>query len=238
MTINYSFLWPFAYIIKYFFPENKNTIDRNDLIYFDFETTGLNPYHDKIIEYAFIQEENETYDIDDIESYKNNTYITELVNPNKKFEKKISEITGIHPDELEDKETIENQLPTIMKFINYDMKSKNIYLVAHNCDSFDKLFLIEAIKQYNTTNNHLEYKHIHFIDSLNLCKKLLPDIKSYSLKNITKHFNINSGTHRAMSDTIALRDVYHHLITQLATELCYDTNYLLNTPSIVYDYIY
>ena len=84
----YTFLWPFAYIIKYLFPENKNPSDYSDLIYFDFETTGLNPYHDKIIEYAFIQEEDETYDINDKDSYKNNTYITELINPNQKFEKK------------------------------------------------------------------------------------------------------------------------------------------------------
>jgi len=55
--IMHSFLWPFTYFINYFFPENKNPEDLNDLIYFDFETTGLNPYHDKIIEYAFIQEE-------------------------------------------------------------------------------------------------------------------------------------------------------------------------------------
>lgn len=234
----YTFLWPFAYIIKYFFPENKNPDDYSDLIYFDFETTGLNPYHDNIIEYAFIQEEAETYDLDDEDSYKHNTFITDLVNPNKKFEKKITDITGIHPYELEDKHDIKTHIPNIMNFINYDMNSKNIYLVAHNCDSFDKLFLLEAIKKYNISNNHLEYKHIYFIDSLNLCKKLLPNTKSYSLKNITKHFNINSGTHRAMSDTVALREVYHHLITQLATELGYDTNYVLHTPSIVYDYLY
>ena len=112
-----SFLWPFTYIINYFFPENKNPIDLSDLIYFDFETTGLNPYHDKIIEYAFIQEEEgETYDIDNDESYKNNTFITELVNPEVKFEKKITEITGIHPEELEDKDSIRCELPKMMKF--------------------------------------------------------------------------------------------------------------------------
>ena len=46
---------------------------------------------------------------------------------------------------------------------------------------------------YNKTNN-IDYKHIRFIDSLNLCKKLLPDIKSYSLKNMTQKFKIKSGT--------------------------------------------
>ena len=234
-----TFLWPLTYIIKYFFPENKNPKDYNDLIYFDFETTGLNPYHDEIIEYSFIQEEAERYDLNDEDSYKNNTFITDLVNPKKKFEKKITDITGIHPDELEEKTDIKTHILNIMNFINYDMNSKTIYLVAHNCDSFDKLFLLEAIKKYNISENkNLEYKHIHFIDSLNLCKKLLPNIKSHSLKNITKHFNINPGTHRAMSDTVALRDVYHHLITLLAQKMNINHTYLLDTPSIVYDYLY
>jgi DNA polymerase III epsilon subunit-like protein len=235
-----AFLWPFTYIINYFFPENKNPIDLSDLIYFDFETTGLNPYHDQIIEYALIQEEDgESYDIDNDESYKNNTFITELVNPEVKFEKKITEITGIHPEELEAKDTISCELPKMMKFINYDMNTKHIYMVAHNCDSFDRLFLLTQLKKYNETNEaHIDYKHIIFIDSLNLCKKLLPNTKSYSLKNMAQHFKIKSGTHRALSDTIALRELYLKLMELLEKKLNINKDYLLHTPSIVYDYIY
>ena len=234
-----SFLWPFSYIINYFFPENKNPIDFSDLIYFDFETTGLNPYHDQIIEYALIQEEGETYDIDNEESYNNNTYICELVNPEVKFEKKITDITGIHPDILEDEETIRCELPKMMKFINYSMNTKHIYMVAHNCDSFDRLFLLTQLKKYNETNKErLDYKHIIFIDSLNLCKKLLPNTKSYSLKNMTQHFKIKSGTHRALSDTIALRELYLKLMELLEKEININKYYLLHTPSIVYEYIY
>lgn len=234
------FLWPFTYIINYFFPENKNPIDLSDLIYFDFETTGLNPYHDQIIEYALIQEEeDETYDIDNEETYKNNTFITELVNPEVKFEKKITDITGIHPEELDNKETIICELPKMMKFINYDMNTKHIYMVAHNCDSFDRLFLLTQLKKYNTTNDKdLDYKHIMFIDSLNLCKKLLPNIKSYSMKNMAHHFKLKSGTHRALSDTIALRELYLKLMELLEKELNINKDYLLHTPSIVYKYIY
>ena len=34
--------------------ENSSIIEREpNVMYFDFETTGLNPFHDKIIEYAF-----------------------------------------------------------------------------------------------------------------------------------------------------------------------------------------
>ena len=228
----HSFLWPFIYIINYFFPENKNPKDLSDLIYFDFETTGLNPYHDKIIEYAFIQEEEgETYD----SNYEQNTYINNLINPKIKFEKKITDITGIHPEELIEKDDIYTHLPIIMNFINYNMKSKDIYLVAHNCDSFDRLFLINVLKNHSDT---IDYKHIKFIDTLNLCKILLPNIKSYSLKNMTKHFNIKPGYHRSMSDTIALRELYHKLVECLAKKINMDTNYILQTPSIVHEFIY
>ena len=41
-----------------------------------------------------------------------------------------------------------------------------------------------------------------------------------------------------MSDTIALREVYHHLTTILAKKMNIDHTYLLETPSIVYDYLY
>ena len=233
------YLWPFTYLINYFFPKFKKTPVHNDLIYFDFETTGLNPYHDKIIEYAFIQEEGETYDINTPESYQTNMYITNLVNPETKFDKKITDITGIYPVELEDKENINTSLQSMMYFINYKMKSREIYMVAHNCDGFDKLFLINNIKKYNETNEtQLDYKHIKFIDTLNLCKKLLPELKSYSLKKMTQHFNITSGTHRAMSDTIALRELYRELMILLSDELPYTIDYLLYNPLIVYDYIY
>ena len=227
----HSFLWPFVYIINYFFPENKNPEDLSELIYFDFETTGLNPYHDKIIEYAFIQEEDESYD----SNYEQNTYINNLINPKIKFEKKITDITGIHPEELEKHEDIHTHLPNMMTFVNYNMKNKDIYLVAHNCDSFDRLFLINAIKNHSDL---IDYKHLKFIDTLNLCKILLPNIKSYSLKNMTNHFKIVSGDHRAMSDTIALRELYHKLVECLAKKINMDTNYILQTPSIVHEFIY
>ena len=74
-------------------------IDRNirrQVIFFDFETTGLNPYHEKIIEYAFLKGEGDKEE-----------YIDSLVNPKKKFDKKVTDITGIHPDMLQEEETIE-----------------------------------------------------------------------------------------------------------------------------------
>ena len=61
-----------------------------ETIYYDFETTGLNPFHDRIIEYAFVRENDDTS-------------ISSLVNPLKKFPKFITDLTGIYPEELENK---------------------------------------------------------------------------------------------------------------------------------------
>jgi len=52
------------------------------------------------------------------------------------------------------------------------------------------------------------------------------------------HFKIKSGTHRALSDTIALRELYLKLMELLEKELNINKDYLLHTPSIVYKYIY
>ena len=235
----YSFLWPFTYLIKLFFPEPKHNKDLNDIIYFDFETTGLNPYKDKIIEYSFILENNEDYDPNDKESFKDNTYISSLVNPRCKFEKKISEITGIHPDMLMKEVPIKKHMLYINGFINYEKKNRNIYLIAHNCDSFDKLFLLDNFKHYNKYHEKkLEFKHLKFIDTINLCKKLIPKSRHYSMKSMTEYFGLEPGTHRSMSDTIALRNLYHKLLEKMAIQTGYSKDFLLYRPDIVYDYIY
>jgi len=232
------FLTPFTTLIEYFFPENTDIKEYSDLIYFDFETTGLNPYHNKIIEYAFIQEDLQSIDSDILEDY--NLIISGLVNPGTKFSKKITEITGIHPDEVEDKKKMNYHISEIMKFINFDMESNNIYLVAHNCDAFDRLFLINAIKKYNKKNpsNYIHYKHIEFIDTLNLAKKLLPNLSSYSMKSLAKYFNVTCGTHRATSDTICLIKIYHKLIELLEQKINYNKQYIIDNPSVVMDYLY
>lgn len=228
------YLGPFYKYYTYFW-ENKNVNVKRELFYFDFETTGLNPYHSKIIEYSFILEENCDYDISQPEKFEDNYYITNLVDPQTKYEKKITDITGIYPDDLEDKLPIQEHINIINEFIMDDTyESTESYLVAHNCDAFDKLFLLNNFK--NTENK--KYKSWKYIDTLHLAKKLLPDQKSYSLKNLCNHFNIQPGNHRALSDTIALRNLYHHLMEILSQEVNLSVEYLLDNSHIVYDYIY
>ena len=239
-------------LTKYFYRIFSNP--QNEIIYFDFETTGLNPYHDKIIEYAFLSEcyydnldeNNDVFlntPIDEISKRPldgTENFINELVNPEIKFEKKITEITNIHPEDLENKKSIDEHIPIIENFINYNDTNydKIPYLVAHNCDSFDKIFLKTCIKEYEENNTCVDSKNWRYIDTLSLSKKVLPNIRSYSLKSLSSHFNVDPGTHRALSDTVCLKKVFTELVKLVADDLEHSYEYLMKNPEIIYNYIY
>ena len=207
----------------------SDNIKQNEIFYFDVETTGLNPYHAKIIDYAFLLQENDSED----------TYIESLINPETKFEKKITDITGIHPEELEDKPTISEMKSNIYNFINSDTKKivhKYIpgrYLVAHNCDGFDKVFLMRLFEDRETFPLAKDWK---FIDTVPLAKKLLPRLSSHSLKSLSQYYNIKSGTHRALSDTICLKHVFIELVKTLCAKDGHVIGHYLENPQNIIDY--
>ena len=259
----FSYLPFYNFILKLF---GYKTNNKEETIYFDLETTGLNPYHNKIIEYAFVCEEHESNNDNDNNDndndndnarinetnyknssenndnkYNNDNYITSLVNPETKFDRKITNITNIHPDQLEDKPTMDKCLLDITHFINYesDKYSKTSYLVAHNCDSFDKIFLKNAITNYqDTTNTELDTQNWKYIDTVLFAKKLYPNLFSYSLKSLSTLFKIKEGDHRALNDAKCLQKVYHNLVLKLTNKIDKTYDSLIENPSIVYDYIY
>lgn len=220
----------FNNLIDTIFVFNTN-IKMNELIYFDFETTGLNPYHDKIIEYAFL-----------VDEHNENTYIQNLVNPQTKMEKKITEITGIYPDMLENEKPISHHMKKIYNFINGDfgkncIKAQCKYLVAHNALVFDRIFLLESLRKLNQTSKQkITFDNIYFIDSLLLARKLIPGLYSYSIKSLSKHFNVSNGTHRALDDVKALKEIFEHLLVLLSKELDISVEDLKKNPHIILSY--
>ena len=85
------------------------------VIYYDFETTGLNQYHDKIIEYAFMTEKQDN---------KDKEVFTNLVNPETKLDSKIVSITNITNEMLVDKNPIWQHVSKMIKFIESDYSYK------------------------------------------------------------------------------------------------------------------
>ena len=221
--------WFLTHLTKLINEYKNKLVDRavkRQLVFFDFETTGLNPYHEKIIEFAFLKGEG-----------KNEEYIDSLVNPKKKFDKKVTDITGIHPDMLEEENIIDTHLDNIGDFIFHKEtntkttfnKLNETYLVAHNCYGFDKMFF-ERMMDGKMRNN------VFYIDTLVLAKKLLPNRTSYSLSALAKTYNVAEGNHRALSDTTALRDVYNILLTELAKKQKLTPEYFKLHPEHVYSY--
>ena len=210
--------------IKYF------TQSKDQLIYFDFETTGLNPFYDKIIEYAFLKENPEILDSKDME--RGVDYIYDFVNPIMKLPAKITRITGINDAMLVGSKRIEEKMPPIVDFLEKD--HKNIYLVAHNCDGFDKYFL----KTQMYENGYDNYNNYKYIDTLILARMLIPNLESYSMAYLCRYFGIKLNGHRAMNDTVALRELYHHLVKIIADNSQSDFKNLLENPERIWNYIY
>ena len=208
-------------------------LQTHQLIYYDFETTGLNMFHDRVIEYAFLKETSEK------KPDKNVHYIESLVNPRTKFEEIITKITGIHPQDLEELPGIENHSDKIGDFLRIPNGCVP-YLVAHNGSGFDDFFLKRILNNYSLEIYNEIKDKLRFIDTIHLAKKIARTkyLKKYSLKALAEHYNIKEGTHRALSDVSTLREVYKALIRDLSKEIGMEYQEVLDDPEGVYTWLY
>ena len=216
-----------AYIIEDYMTDKS----KDRLIFFDFETTGLNMFHDKIIEYCFQ------------DAYDPNLSIQSMIDPECKFEFIITKITGIYPDDLIGKPKIYEKIEEIVDFID-PTPGRDAYLVAHNVDGFDSHVLRNNLQRYaeeyvSSYYHTAAWRDFKYIDTIILAKKLdcIPT-KKYSLKAICEYYNITPGNHRADGDTDSLMQVYRQLLHELSHELVLDAGWLYDNPHVVYEYIY
>ena len=174
----------------------KNSMNR--IIWYDLETTGFNPYHNNIIEIAAI------------DNLGNNINI--LLKIDESLPEKIVEITNITDDLLKDEGIDQYEgLNKFNKFLNlYNDKYKDrTYLVAHNNDAFDQLFLKYQFLRYKINCNLDRYK---YIDTYRLSQLVSKTLNSHSLKTLTTIYKVkNEKAHRAMSDTLALQAIFYKL---------------------------
>ena len=160
----------------------NNKLDE-EIIVFDFETTGLNSKKDKIIEIGAVK-------------IKNNAIIdkfNQLIDPEIKVPEKIQSLTGITTEMLQDKPLIDKGMKDFFQFIGSCST-----LCAHNAD-FDFGFL---------ENNYNLKKNYTIIDTLELSRRILKNKRRHNLKALTKHFKIElENHHRAVDDSEATAKV-------------------------------
>lgn len=161
----------------------------------DLETTGLNPKTDKIIEIGAVKVvEGEI--VDKFSSY---------VNPGRKLEERIVELTGIRDEDLVDAPCIGEVFPQIMEFIG------DACLLGHSV-LFDFSFLKKAaVNQKYTFEKEA-------IDTLKIARKYLSDLESRSLDFLCAYYKIPHNAHRALADAEATHILYGRLLEHFYRE--------------------
>lgn len=166
-------------------------------IYYDTETTGIRSEKDKIIELAAY---------DPIEKRSFCTFI----NPQMPIPREASAIHHITDDMVAIAPTFEEAGKSFRDFC-----PKNTVLIAHNNDSFDKLF-IEA--EYKRSN--LELPIWEYLDSLKWARRYRPDLPRHSLQHLREIYGIAANNaHRALDDVMVLFEIFSKMTDDLSIEM-------------------
>ena len=171
-------------------------------IIIDFETTGLNPYHDDIIEIA-------------AKVFGKDLSFSKLIKTTKTLEKKIVDITGITNNMLdaegfERKEVYTEFGRFIVDACSWHNDSiEPIWILAHNGNSFDFIFFKQILKT-------LDYRpDFRFVDTISVSKYVNPRLYSHRLATLChpKIYNVTNDTaHRALSDVITTEKIFQKMI--------------------------
>ena len=159
------------------------------LAFYDLETTGLNYYHDRVIEVA---------------AELNGKTFCDLCNVDgEPLPQIITKLTGITDEQLK---TARPERDVLRDFCHFVGRSRSpIYLVAHNNEGFDKWFL------KNRANKHRIRLPTswRYLDSIQLAKLIYPHRDSYSLNNLCKDLNVKQiQAHRAGDDVRCLKEIF------------------------------
>ena len=175
--------------------ELLNKLDLSRFIAFDFETTGLDHYEDRIIEIAAIRFEHGVI---------TDRFVT-LVNPEKNIPALITEITGISDSMVRNAPTEETIIDDLLDFITGDP------LVAHNIH-FDEKFLSQLCKRLGREEvNNTKY------DTLQLARSLLFEQPVFNLGALSEYYGLSSkGAHRAENDTENTGYIFLELIDEVS----------------------
>jgi DNA polymerase III epsilon subunit family exonuclease len=164
---------------------------KGDYVVFDFETTGLNPNTDKIIEIGAVKIRDGIL----VETFST------LINPQIPIPPEASETNHIYDEDVAGKPTIEEVIGDFYKF------TRGATLVGHNIETFDCNFLYFWGKQnkYNFDNPTK--------DTIRIAREKLPPGTKMNLSALCKRFDIPLlEAHRALQDSVATAKLFKKLI--------------------------
>ena len=203
----------------------------NTKIILDFETSGLNPYHDDIIEVA-------------MKVVGTDEQFVSLVRPksNELISQEITSLTGITNKILKKEghpwaKVYESMNAWLWTIYNFSENNK-VTIISHNGKTFDFIFLKRVFNELTKLGiKTIPLKNIIFVDTLLLARRLVPGRMSYRQNSLCQSYNICcTGNHRALNDIIALEELFCKLCELLNAELNKRRS-VLDNPQMIQDYI-
>ena len=137
---------------------------------------------------------------------------SQLINPGRKLEERITELTGITDADLVDKPDITQVFPQLIEFL------EDLPLLGHSI-LFDYSFLKKA-----AVNQKLTFEK-QAVDTLQIARKFLTELEHRSLDYLCEYYKIPHHAHRAFADAEAT-----HILFGKLTELFYAEEEALFRP--------
>ncbi len=163
----------------------------------DLETTGLNPKRDRIIEIGAIRVEQGQI----VEEFST------FVDPGRKLEERITELTGIRDEDLTDAPQLDEVFPKLLEFMG------ELPLLGHSI-LFDYSFLKKA-----AVDRKISFER-SAVDTLQIARKYLPELPHRNLEYLCRYYEIHHHAHRALEDAKATDLLFRKL-----TELFYEEEF-------------
>jgi DNA polymerase-3 subunit alpha (Gram-positive type) len=195
------------------------SLDDNYVV-FDIETTGLSNLTCKIIEIGAVR----------VENGKIVDRFSEFVNPEEPIPFRITELTSITDEMVEDAPPIDVILPKFRDFC------KDAILVAHNAD-FDTGFIRAESKRLG-----IDWTFT-YVDTVGMAQFLLPNLSRFKLDTVAKAVGVPLGHHhRAVDDAECTANIFVKFVSMLKEkditdldslnrEAAVDRNWIRKAPS-------
>lgn len=161
-----------------------------EIIVFDLETTGLDRENDRITEIGAVKIKNRGI-IDRFQTF---------VNPEIPIPAKITELTGITDEMVENAPKEKDAVEEFIKFAGGGV------LAAHNA-GFDTSFIRAVCERQG-----IDYS-FSFFDTLELCRAAMPNLANHKLDTVAKEYKLgNFNHHRAVDDANVLAEIWLKLL--------------------------
>ncbi len=175
----------------------------------DLETTGIRRDTDRPVELAALRLKG---------LRKQDEGWVSLANPERPIEKGATKVHGIDGTTVQHERQLAEVVPEFLKYLG------NRTLVGHNIRDFDvPLLAMEAKRAGLPPLTH------DIVDTLDLARRLLPDMPNHQLETLVEHCKLPAGVHhRAMDDV----EHTYHLLCYLWEQHTYDQRLHLLTGAL------